>query len=59
MKNGMTERRSTLAQDIRASSEMMRTVEGKPMKNVTSLNYFEEQKVGNSTSYSYNKEQLA
>ena len=55
----MTERRSTLAQDIRASSEMMRTVEGKPMKNVTSLNYFEEQKVGNSTSYSYNKEQLA
>ena len=29
------------------------------MKNITSLNYFEDQKVGNSTSYSYNKEQLA
>ena len=38
---------------------MMRTVEGKPIKNITSLNQFEDQKVGNSTNYSYNKEQLA
>ena len=60
----MANRRSTVVQDIRASSAMVRPIQRNSQKFITSLNLNEsdinnEPLVGHSTSYSYNKEQLA